>query len=345
MQKKWFFVFSLSVMAALALLAISCQKAVQTETVSRAGGADMRIVIIPKVVHPWFDDFANYARLEAAELASQIGRNITIDYRAPTTADVAEQNSIIQQAAATRPTGIAIDLLDYNGTAAVIEEVRMQGIPVVFFDADAPDDSGIPQVGSPSEDQARIAAEYLAKVIGYKGKVAVMRGVPTAPNHEARYNYYFEYFKRYPDITVIQGGVDNDDIQTAQQQAAGIIAQNADLAGYIGSNAAYPIGVGNAVREAGKVGQIHVVGLEGMAETLDLIKSGVIDGSSSAPTVIQAAQVVLLLWQQSMGNRVPLKINTGIDLITKDNVDEAIAEAAHFTLKDPNLKKYGIGQN
>ncbi|MDR0383070.1 MAG: substrate-binding domain-containing protein [Spirochaetaceae bacterium] len=345
MRKKYFSKVLLAVIAGFAALAVSCQGQSGTQTMSKAGGADLRIVIVPKVVHPWFDDFANYARLQAAELGAQIGRNIIIDYRAPTTADVAEQNSIIQQAAATRPGGIAIDLLDYSGTAAVIEEVRRQGIPVVFFDAEAPDDSGIPQVGSPSEDQARIAAEYLAKVIGYRGKVAVMRGVPTAPNHEARYNYYFEYFKRYPDITVIQGGVDNDDIQTAQQQAAGIIAQNPDLVGYIGSNAAYPIGVGNAVREAGKVGQIHIVGLEGMAETLDLIKSGVIDGSSSAPTVIQASQAVLLLWQQSMGNRVPLKINTGIDLITKENVDDAIAEAQNFTLKDPNLKKYGIGQN
>ncbi|MDR1256625.1 MAG: substrate-binding domain-containing protein [Spirochaetaceae bacterium] len=345
MRKNYFSRVLLAVIAGFAALAVSCQGQSGTQQATKAGGADLRIVIVPKVVHPWFDDFATYARLEAAELGAQTGRNITIDYRAPTTADVAEQNSIIQQAAATRPAGIAIDLLDYNGTAAVIEEVRRQGIPVVFFDAEAPDDSGIPQVGSPSEDQARIAAEYLAKVIGYRGKVAVMRGVPTAPNHEARYSYYFEYFKRYPDITVIQGGVDNDDIQTAQQQAAGIIAQNPDLAGYIGSNAAYPIGVGNAVREAGKVGQIHVVGLEGMAETLDLIKSGVIDGSSSAPTVIQAAQVVLLIWQQSMGNRVPLKVNTGIDLITKENVDDAIAEARNFSLKDPNLKKYGIGQN
>ncbi|MDR2796117.1 MAG: hypothetical protein LBB47_05335, partial [Spirochaetaceae bacterium] len=103
MQKKYFFAASL--MAAFVLFAVSCQKSEQTRTVSSAGGADMRIVIVPKVVHPWFDDFANYARLQAEELGNQIGRKITIDYRAPTTADVAEQNSIIQQAAATKPTG------------------------------------------------------------------------------------------------------------------------------------------------------------------------------------------------------------------------------------------------
>ncbi|MDR2793814.1 MAG: hypothetical protein LBB61_09155, partial [Treponema sp.] len=106
MQKKHF--FAVSVLVVFALFAISCQKSEQieqTQTVSGAGGADMRIVIVPKVVHPWFDDFANYARLQAEELGNQIGRKITIDYRAPTTADVAEQNSIIQQAAATKPTG------------------------------------------------------------------------------------------------------------------------------------------------------------------------------------------------------------------------------------------------
>jgi ribose transport system substrate-binding protein len=343
MLKKRFFLPAL--MAAAGFLA-GCGQQGQTAAASGpAGGAEMRIVIVPKVVHPWFDDLVNYSRLQAEELGNQIGRKITIDYRAPTNADVAEQNSIIQQAAATRPTGIAIDLLDYNGTAAVIDEVRRQGIPVVFFDAEAPDDTGIPQVGSPSEDQARIAAEYLAKVIGGRGKVAIMQGVPTAPNHEARYQYYWKYFAdNYPNITLIQGGVDNDDIQTAQQQAAATIAANPDLAGYIGSNAAYPIGVGNAVREAGKIGQIHVVGLESMVETLQLIKDGALDGTSTAPTAIQGSQIVMLIWQQSLGNRVPLKINTGIDLVTRENVDEAMAEAQNISLKDANLKKYGIGQ-
>jgi ribose transport system substrate-binding protein len=352
-MKKRFSV-SLVLVVVFALLAAGCQKAAapvpasapaQAAAPAPAAGPEIRIVIVPKVVHPWFDDFNNYAQLQAAELSQQIGRKVTIDYRAPTNADVAEQNSIIQQAAATRPTGIAIDLLDYNGTAAVIDEVRRLGIAVTFFDAEAPDNTGIPQVGSPSADQARVAAKALADAIGGRGKVAIMQGVPTAPNHEARYQYYWTYFKEnYPNITCIQGGVDNDDIQTAQQQAAATIAANPDLVGYIGSNAAYPIGVGNAVREAGKVGQIHVVGLESMIETLQLIKDGVLDATSTAPTGIQASQTVMLIWQQSLGNRVPLIVNTGIDLVTKDNVDAALAEARNITLKDANLKKYGIGQ-
>jgi ABC-type sugar transport system substrate-binding protein len=102
--------------------------------------------------------------------------------------------------------------------------------------------------------------------------------------------------------------------------------------------------VGNAVREAGKAGQIHVVGLESMIETLELIKEGILDGTSTAPTAIQGSQIVFLIWQQSLGNRVPLKTNTGIDLVTRDNVDDALAEAKNISLKDANLKKYGIGQ-
>jgi ABC-type sugar transport system substrate-binding protein len=81
-----------------------------------------------------------------------------------------------------------------------------------------------------------------------------------------------------------------------------------------------------------------------MIETLQLIKEGVLDATSTAPTGIQASQTVMLIWQQSLGNRVPLIVNTGIDLVTKDNVDAALAEAKNITLKDANLKKYGIGQ-
>jgi ribose transport system substrate-binding protein len=151
-------------MAGLVLFAISCQKVAKTEAASKTGGADMRIVIISKVAHTWFGGFANCARIKVAEIGVQIGRNIAIDCRAPASCDVVERNSIIQQAA-SRSTGIVIDPLDYNGTAAVIKESHRQGSPVVFFDAEAPDGFGVPQRGGHSEDHAWIATEYLPKAI------------------------------------------------------------------------------------------------------------------------------------------------------------------------------------
>ena len=93
----------------------------------------LTFVIVPKVVHAWFDEVNKGAQMQAKVLSQQLGVEVKIDYRAPQSADVAEQNAVLEQAAATRPTGIALDPLDYAGNKAVIEEIQKRGIPRVSF--------------------------------------------------------------------------------------------------------------------------------------------------------------------------------------------------------------------
>ena len=84
------------------------------------GGAakDMTFVIVPKCVHAWFDEVNKGAQIQADALSEQLGVEVKIDYRAPNAADVAEQNSVLEQAAATKPAGIALDPVDYDGSKA-----------------------------------------------------------------------------------------------------------------------------------------------------------------------------------------------------------------------------------
>jgi ribose transport system substrate-binding protein len=101
-----------------------------------------------------------------------------------------------------------------------------------------------------------IAAERLAALIGHAGKVAVMRGVPTAPNHRQRYDAQLAVLGRYPGITVVDGGVDNDDIDTALEQASDVLARHPDLRGYLCCDASSPIGIAAAIRNGGKAGKV-----------------------------------------------------------------------------------------
>ena len=173
------------------------------------GGAakDMTFVIVPKCVHAWFDEVNKGAQIQADALSDQLGVEVKIDYRAPNAADVAEQNSVLEQAAATKPAGIALDPVDYDGSKAVIEQIEEQGIPVVLFDAPSPEGSGLTSCGNDFKEQATIAADRLAKEIGEKGKVAVMQGFPSAPNHAERYQAHLDALKKYPDIEVVDGGI------------------------------------------------------------------------------------------------------------------------------------------
>lgn len=287
----------------------------------------LRFIIVPKVAHPWFDEVNKGARAQAEILSRALGVEIAVDYMPPSIADVVEQNAILEEAARSRPSGIAVDPVDAVGHMSAISRIRDQGIPVVLFDSPSPDAS-FTSVGNDFARQGIIAAERLVKLIGHAGKVAVMQGYPTAPNHKERYQAQLAVLKKYPDITVVDGGIDNDDIETARQQASGVLDSHPDLSGYLCCDASGPIGIATAVKASGKAGKVKVVGMDGIKPILDFIKEGVIESSAATIPRVQGSMSVLMLWQASLGVQLPQAIDTGIDVITHENVESYLAGTA-----------------
>jgi len=285
----------------------------------------LRFVIIPKVAHPWFDEVHKGAKTQAEILSGELGTEIVVDYLPPSVCDVAEQTAILDDAAASHPTGIAVDPVDAIGHMAAIRRIIDQGIPVVLFDSPSPD-SSITSIGNNFAQQGIIAAERLAKLLDYSGKVALMQGFPTAPNHMERYEAQMAVLKKYPDITVVDGGIDNDEIETARQQALSVLESHPDLKGYLCCDASGPIGIAAAIKEAGKIGKVKVVSMDGIKPILDAIKEGVIDSSSATIPKMQGSMALLMLWQASLGVQLPQTVDTGIDVITQENVDKYLAD-------------------
>jgi len=94
-----------------------------------------RFIIIPKVAHPWFDEVNKGAQAQAEVLSRELGIDIVIDYMPPSICDIVEQNAILENAAKSRPSGIAIDPVDVVNHMTAINQVRNQGIPVVLFES------------------------------------------------------------------------------------------------------------------------------------------------------------------------------------------------------------------
>jgi ribose transport system substrate-binding protein len=286
----------------------------------------LRFVIVPKIAHPWYTEVHRGARAQAALLSSQLGTEVTVDYLPPSHADVASQNETLEAAAATQPTGIAVDPLDTLTNMTAIQRLRARGLPVVLFDSPSPD-PGLTSIGNNFAQQGLIAAERLVALLGGVGTVAVMRGFPTAPNHAERYQAQVAVLKEHPGVTMIDGGTDNDDIATAEAEASAVLAAHPDLDGYLCCDASGPIGIANAIRKAGKVGRVKVVSMDGIKPILEAIKEGVIDSSSATRPGLQGAMSVLMLWQASLRLPMPQFIDTGITVITRDTVDALLAEA------------------
>jgi len=283
-----------------------------------------RFVLIPKVDHPWFAEVHRGSLMQARFLQEKLGVSILVEYSPPAAATLDAQDLVLAQVIATRPSGIAIDPVDAPAELAAMAAARAQGIPVIVFDSPPPD-PGFPSVGNDFVQQGTMAARRLVALIEETGEVAIMQGVPTAPNHRQRYHAQLDVLRSYPAITVVDGGVDHDDIPTAERQAAEVLESHPNLVGYLCCDASSPIGIAAAVRKAGKAGKVTVVGMDGIEPILKEIKDGVLDSSISTIPVMQGSMALLMLWEASQGNRIPHNIDTGIDVITPENVDDFLA--------------------
>src|SRR5699024_3018886 len=98
-MKKIFLVVSTLLMS---VFVVACQNSSSKNDSADTEKKDLNFVIVPKTVHPWFDEVNEAAQEQADVLGEQLGIDIKVDYRAPESATVEEQNSLLESAAATK---------------------------------------------------------------------------------------------------------------------------------------------------------------------------------------------------------------------------------------------------
>ncbi|MEB3306895.1 MAG: substrate-binding domain-containing protein [Cyanobacteriota bacterium] len=280
----------------------------------------LRFVVIPKLSHPWYDAVRGGAEEAAAMIQRQTGAAAVIHYRPPAKAEPGLQAQILQEAIRSRPRGITIDLLDAERLQPLLEQARRQGIAVNVFDSEAPAGLPLTSIGNDFCQQARIAATRLVQLLGGQGEVAIMQGVPTAPNHAIRVRCHQEVFARHPGIQVVATPVDQDSIIRAEEQATATMQRFPQLRGWVVSDAGGGIGVGRAVQALGRTGRVKVVALDDLPEQLQLIRNGVVDSTAATKPRAQGYWAVLSLWQQGLGAPSIERIDTGIGVYNKASI-------------------------
>lgn len=289
--------------------------ATSTPSAVASSRAPLRFLMVPKVGHPWFEQVRQGALAAAAMLRSQTGRSVTIEELAPAEATIPRQQQMLARAIASRPAGIFIDLLDPAQLNPLLLQARRAGIALTLFDSASPAGLAIPVVGNDDCQQASLAAERLVQLLGGRGQVAIMQGVPTAPNHATRFRCHLEVLGRYPAIQVVATPADQDDIARAEREALATMKAHPALRGWLASDASGPIGIGRAIRSLGASGRVKAVGIDDLPELVAQIRSGVVDSSFATRPRSQGYWAVLSLWQQSLAAPVIERIDTGISVV------------------------------
>lgn len=255
-----------------------------------AADGDVKVAFVSQVEGiPYFSGFNDGATAEA--------ENLGIQYQqaGPATADAAEQlrifNSLVQQ----NFDAIAISPLDPQSMNSAIASAREKGIVVITSDADAPDSDRQLFVQQATDDGLGASAmDEIAKAAGEKGQFGIVSGAPDTDTFtrwiaaiEAR------QAEKYPDMELVGGIRYTTTTEQALKETQNLITANPDLVGVIGIPSTAVPGVAQAVKNAGKSGEIAVTGFGSPQTASQFLK----DGSMTSTVLWDVPQLgALTVW-------------------------------------------------
>ena len=189
--------------------------------------------------------------------------------------DVTGEVRVLEEVIGTEPDGVVVTVIQADALQPTIDAAIDSGLPVVTFDSDSPLSKRHSFLGTGNYFAGVIAARYVGPLV-QSGKAAVVT-VPTQNNLAQRTQGFLDTLAaEYPDV--VSGDafiVDNQNTsEAAASGLAALLQAEPDIAGVFSSNAQAAIGAAQAIREAGLSDQIHHIGFDFDAGTLDLIDSG-----------------------------------------------------------------------
>ncbi|GAK60644.1 putative ABC transporter, periplasmic solute-binding protein [Candidatus Vecturithrix granuli] len=217
-----------------------------------------------------------------------------------------------------------------SGLVPYINKAVEAGIPVATFNVEtAEPNKRLFFVGADLYKQGLAAGKIVADALNKQGKVAIITGFFAVEGHELRRKGFIEALKQEaPDIQIVGEVESNDKSDVAYTQTRDFMTANPDLAAIFVA-AGGQFGAGNAVKDAGKTGQIKVVCYDFVDEVMRLIKEGVITGTISQNPYAQGHDPAIRLFNYLVSGTVPpaAKLLTKSELVTKDNLDQYWTES------------------
>ena len=118
----------------------------------------------------WWNTIKNALTLAGEQVGAEV------EYRNPSTGDIADMARIIEQTAASNPDGIITTLADFDVLSEPIKNAVAKGIPVIIMNSGTPEQAAevgaLMYVGQPEYD-AGLAAGQRAKRDGIKSFLCV----------------------------------------------------------------------------------------------------------------------------------------------------------------------------
>jgi len=255
-----------------------------------------------------------------AEEAAKANPGVRLAVLAPEReVNIDQQVSILEDQITKRVAALAVAPTGAAELIPVFERARAAGIPVVIFDTDINWPSKLSYVGSDNRRAGRIAGEYIAKILGGKGKVAVIRGILGVTTHEDRVAGFRDAIRDAPGIECVAVQPANSERALAMSVMENLLTRYPDLLALFAGNDQMALGAVEAIAARNLTGKIAVIGIDATREAVRAVEAGRLAGDVAMYPEMLGRRAVEAALQAARGEPVEKRIDVGETLVTKEN--------------------------
>jgi len=296
------------------------------------------IAVIPKgTTH----EFWKSVHAGAEKAAQELG--VKIIWKGPLREDDREdQIKVVENFINMHVKGIVLAPLDDTALVPVVTDAINARIPVVAFDSGIKTDDTVSFVATDNARGGKLAGDHLAKLLGGKGKVMMLRYAEGSASTAERERGFLEAIAAHPDIEVVShnqyGGVTtesafkvSENLLTAHKGPGGLTVQ-----GIFCPNESTAFAMLRALEDNGFAGKVRFIGFDSSPKMVDAMAKGHMDATVVQDPIKMGYLAVKAMVDHLQGKPVDKRVDTGATLIARDAMTSPEAQA----LLNPDFKRW-----
>ena len=300
------------------VFAISCGTG-KNENSGVGEAGQIEIAVIPKgTTH----EFWKSIHAGAQQAATEYG--VEILWKGPQKEDDrAQQITVVEDFISRGVDGIVLAPLDDRALMRPVRDATREKIPVVIIDSALQGKDFISFVATDNHHGGVLAGKRMGELLEGKGNIFMIRYQAGSASTTKREAGFLDTVKQeFPDLNfLVKDQYAGSTTETAYQLAENLLNRFPDVDGIFCPNESSTFGTLRALQEAGLAGKIIFIGFDSSPKLVQGLQDGHIQGLVLQDPVkmgyLGVRQMVLHLQGQQVDNR----IDTGVHMVTKDNME------------------------
>jgi ribose transport system substrate-binding protein len=295
-------------------------------------------VSIPIIVKDTTSFYWQIVLAGARKAGKDLGVNVP-ELGAQSESDINGEISILENAVSGNPAAIVISPTQFKALGQPVDEAAKK-VKIIGIDSAADSKAFTSFLTTDNVQGGRVAADGLAAAITAKygkaeGDVALITAIPGVGSLDQRAKGFKEELAaKYPDLKLVADKVADGQSTTALNITTDLITANPKLRGIFASNLIMAQGAGQAVAENKVADTLKLVGFDSDDKLIKLLKDGTITALVVQDPFRMGYDGVKTALAASKGESVPATVDTGANLITKENMDSPRSQE----LLNPKIK-------